>query len=127
QTLIETYQQHQARLRAEYDQLRTARTRLDARYSAMKQQRQELQALLELARSKELVVRTITGLDGLLGSGDSDLSAMAQSIYARLDKASAATELHGASLDAQIEQMMEREAIDGQLAARRQKLELPAM
>jgi phage shock protein A len=126
QTLAETYRQHQARLQAEYDKLRTARTKLEARHSAMKQQRQELQALLELARSKELVVRTIRGLDDLLGSGDSDVSAMAQSIHARLDKATAATELRAASLDEQIDQLLERDAIDSQLAQRRQKLELPA-
>jgi phage shock protein A len=126
QTLIETYQQHRTRLQAEYDQLRAARLRLEARFDAMKQQRQELQALLELARSKELVVRTIRGLDDLLGSGDSDLSALAQSIYGRLDKATAATELHATSLDAQIDALMEREALDQQLALRREKLELPA-
>jgi phage shock protein A len=126
QTLIETYRQHRARLQGEYDQLSAARLRLEARHSAMKQQRRELQALLELARSKELVVRTVRGLDDLLGSGDSDISAIAQSIYARLDKASAATELHAAGLDEQIDRMLERDAIDSQLAQRRQKLELPA-
>jgi phage shock protein A len=125
-TLLETYRQHQARLRAEYDKLRAARTRLEARHAAMKQQRHELQALLELARSKEHVVRSLRGLDDLLGSGDSDVSAMAQSIHARLDKASAATELRAASLDEQIDQLLERDAIDQQLAQRRQKLELPA-
>ena len=126
QTLIETYQQHRARLQGEYDQLRAARVRLEARLDAMKLQRQELQALLELARSKEVVVRTIRGLDDLLGSGDADLSAMAQSIYARLDKASAATELHATGLDARIDELMESDALDRQLATRRQKLELPA-
>jgi phage shock protein A len=125
-SLSETYRQHRARLQSEYEKLRTARAKLEARYSAMKQQRQELQALLELARSKELVVRTLHGLNDLLGSGDSDISALAQSIHARLDKASAATELHAASLDEQIDRLLERDAIDSQLAQRRQKLELPA-
>jgi phage shock protein A len=51
-----------------------------------------------LAKSKE-IVKTIKRLDDLTGSGDTDISRIAQSIYARLDKATAATEVRPASMN----------------------------
>jgi phage shock protein A len=90
----------------------------------MKQQREELRALLELARSKEIAVRAMRGLDDLMGSGDTDISRIAQGIYARLDKATTATEMRAASLDEQIDQVLDKSTIDGQLAERRKRLGL---
>jgi predicted ATPase with chaperone activity len=61
---------------------------------------------IELARSKEIVVKTVKSLDDLTGLGDADISRIAQSIYTRLDKATAATEIRAASLDEQIDQVL---------------------
>jgi phage shock protein A len=122
QHLIETYTQQIATQEVEYQKLLDARVKLESRLATMKQQRTELQSLLELARSKETVVKTVKSLDALMGSGDSDVSRIAQSIYARLDKASAATEVHAASLDAQIEQVLGRDLVNQQLAERKKKL-----
>jgi len=120
--LIGTYKQQIATQEAEYQKLLDARVRLDARLATMRQQRTELQSLLELAKSKEIVVKTIKNLDDLTGSGDTDISRIAQSIYARLDKATAATEMRAASLDEQIDQVLGRDQINQQLAERKKKL-----
>ncbi len=96
----------------EYQKLLNARVKLEARLATMRQQRTELQSLLELAKSKEIVVKTIKSLDDLTGCGDTDISRIAQIIYARLDKATAATELRAASLDEQIDQVLGREMIN---------------
>ena len=122
--LVETYREQLARLQAEYQKLLEAKVKLEARLATMKQQREELQALLELAKSKETAVKAMRGLDDLMGSGDTDIGRMAQSIYARLDKATTATEMQAASLDEQIDQVLDRSAIDGQLAERKKKLGL---
>jgi phage shock protein A len=90
----------------------------------MKQQREELQALLELAKSKEISVKAMKGLDDLMGSGDSDISRIAESVYARLDKASTAVEMRATNLDEQIDDVLDRKAINAQLADRRKKLGL---
>jgi len=124
QRLIQTYKEQLTRLQAEYQKLLEAKVKLEARLATMKQQREELQALLELAKSKETAVRAMRGLDDLMGSGDTDISRMAQSIYARLDKATTATEMRAASLDEQIDQVLDRSTIDGQLAERRKRLGL---
>jgi phage shock protein A len=124
QRLVETYQEQLTRLEAEYQKLLNAKVKLEARLATMKQQREELQALMELAKSKETAVKAMKGLDDLMGSGDTDIGRMAQSIYARLDKATTATEMRAASLDEQIDQVLDRSAIDGQLAERKKKLGL---
>jgi len=124
QRLVDTFKEQITRLQDEYSKLLDAKVKLEARYSMMKQQRVELQSLLELAKSKEIVVKTMNGLDDIMGSGDSDISRIAQSIYARLDKATAATELRSTSLDEQINNVLDNDKISQQLDERRKKLSL---
>lgn len=124
QRLVTTYEEQSERLQNEYQKLLDAKVKLEARLSTMKQEREELQALLELAESKEIAVKAMQGLDDLMGTGDTDIGRMAESIYTRLDKASTATEMQAADLDKQIDDVLDRSTIDGQLAARKQKLGL---
>jgi phage shock protein A len=120
--LVDTYEEQAVRLRDEYQKLLDAKVKLEARLSTMKQEREELQALLELAKSKEIAVEAMKSLDDLMGSGDTDISRIAGSIYARLDKATTAAEMRAASLDEQIDQVLERDVLDAQLAERKKKL-----
>ncbi len=122
--LIETYKEQLTRLEAEFQKLLDAKVKLEARLATMKQQREELQALMELAKSKEIAIKAMKGLDDLIGSGDSDIGRIAQSIYARLDKATTATEMQAAGLEEQIDDVLDRSAIDSQLAERRKRLGL---
>lgn len=121
--LITTYEEQLVKLEEEYQKLLTAKVKLEARHATMKQQRTELQALLELAKSKEIALDAMKSLDDIAGSGDTDIGRIAQSIYARLDKASAATEIRANSLDKQIDDLLDRDTIDQQLAERKKKLE----
>jgi len=122
QRLVETYKTQITTQEVEYQKLLDAKVKLEARLATMKQQRTELQALLELAKSKELVTKTVKSLDDLMGTGDSDISGIAQSIYQRLDKANTAAEIRSASLDEQIDRLLEKDSIQKQLEARKQKL-----
>ena len=81
-----------------------------------------MEALLELAKSKETTVKAMKSLDDLMGSGDSDIKRIAESVYARLDKASTASEMRAASLDEQMDQVLESSALKAQLAERKKKL-----
>lgn len=122
--LVETYKEQLSRQEVEYQKLLDAKVKLEARLTTMKQQRAELQALLELAKSKEIIVKTMESLDDLVGSGDSDISRLAQNIYDRLDKATAAVEIRATSLDEQIDTVLGREEIDRQLDERKKRLAL---
>jgi phage shock protein A len=120
--LIETYKTQIAKLEEEYQKLLDAKVKLEARYATMKVQRTELQSLLELAKSKEIVVKSMKGLDDIMGSGDSDIGRIAQSIYARLDKATAATEIRSGSLDEQIDRVLDSDKLNAQLEERKKRL-----
>jgi phage shock protein A len=120
--LVEAYQEQLARQDEEFKNLLSAKVKLEARLATMKAEREELTALLELAKSKETTVRAIKSLKDLTGSGDADIARIANSIRARLDKASTASEMQSASLDAQMDEVLEKSALDTQLAERKKKL-----
>lgn len=122
--LAETYKQQYDRQQSEYQKLLDAKLKLEAKLTTVKQEREEMQALLDLARSKELTAKTMTSLDNLMGSGDQDVARMAESIRARLDKASARSEMQSSRLDAQMDELLERHTLDMQLAERKKKLGL---
>ena len=123
QRLVETYQEQVERQEVEFKNLLDAKVKLEARLATMKQEREELPALLELAKSKETTVKAMKSLQDLMGSGDADISAL-PTASARLDKASPASEMRAASLDEQMDEVLERSALDAQLAERKKKLGL---
>ncbi len=122
--LVETYREQVQRQESEFRKLLDAKVKLEARLATMKQQREELQALLDLAKSKETTVKAMKSLDDLMGSGDSDIKRIADNIYNRLDKASTASEMRATSLDEQMDQVLERSVLESQLTERKKKLGL---
>ena len=122
--LNQNYDEMLARQEAEFQSLKDARLKLEAKLTTVKQEREELQALLDLARSKELTAKTIKSLDDLMESDDSDISQVAEGIRARLDKASARSEMLAGSLDAQMDQVLEKSTLEAQLAERKARLGL---
>ncbi len=122
--LVETYQEQVERQQTEFQTLLNAKVKLEARLATMRQEREELGALLELAKSKEITNEAVRNLDNLMGDGDSDISGIAESIRSRLDKATAAGEIRASSLDEQMDDVLERGMLDSQLAERRKKLGL---
>lgn len=122
--LVETYTEQLVRQETEFKKLLDAKVKLEARLQTMKQEREELQALLDLAKSKEVTVKAMKSLDDLMGSGDADIKRIANSIYERLDRASTASEMRAASLDEQMDQVLERSTLDAQLVERKKRLGL---
>jgi phage shock protein A len=124
QRLVETYAQQLEQMEREYQSLRDARLKLEAKLTTIKQEREHLEALLELAKSKEITVKAIKSLDDLAGVGDADVARIADSIRSRLDRASAESEMRAASLDKQMDEVLDRSELDAQLAARKARLGL---
>lgn len=122
--LIQNYEEMVDRQEAEFQNLKDARLKLEAKLTTVKQEREELQALLDLARSKELTAKTIKSLDDLMGTDDADVSRVAEGIRARLDKASARSEMLAESLEAQMDKVLEKSAVEAQLAERKARLGL---
>jgi phage shock protein A len=122
--LAETYRAQFERQQAEYQKLLDAKLKLEAKLTTVKQEREEMQALLDLAKSKELTAKTMQSLDNLMGSGDQDVARMAESIRARLDKAQARSEMQAQRLDVQMDELLERNTLETQLAERKKRLGL---
>jgi phage shock protein A len=122
--LTQNYEETLKRQETEFQNLQDARLKLEAKLTTVKQERDELQALLDLARSKEITVKSIKSLDALTGTGDADIARVAEGIRARLDKASAQSEMLASSLDDQMDQVLEKSTLEAQLAERKSRLGL---
>jgi len=123
-SMAETYGSQLDREQTEYKSLLDARLKLQAKLDTIKQQREEMSALMDLARAKELTNKTIKSLDDLSGTGDADVSRMAEAIRTKLDKASAQAEINASGLDQQMDDTLGRGELDAQLEERKRRLGL---
>ncbi|HET6443713.1 MAG TPA: PspA/IM30 family protein [candidate division Zixibacteria bacterium] len=122
--LQEQYHEQWVRQEREYESLLNARLKLQAKLTTIRQEERELEALLELAKSKEATVKAIKSLDDLDGIGDSDIVRLGESIRGRLDKASAHSEMYASRLDTQMDDALGKAEIDIQLEERKRRLGL---
>jgi phage shock protein A len=120
--LFETYAAQLERQESEYKALLDARLKLQAKLTTIRQQREEMAALLDLAKAKEITARTIRSLDDLAGVGDADVARMAEGIRTRLDQASARSEIAAQNLDQQMDDVLGRGELDAQLEERKRRL-----
>ncbi|HID54004.1 MAG TPA: hypothetical protein EYP41_18450 [Anaerolineae bacterium] len=122
--LQEQYHEQWVRQQREYEALKNARLKLESRLRTIRQEQKELEALLRLAESKEKTVKAIKSLDDLQGIGDADIARMGDSIRARLDKASAYSEMYADRLDNQMDDVLGKAELDLQLEERKRRLGL---
>ena len=120
----EQYHDQWVRQEREYESLKNARLKLEAKLVTIRQEQKEMEALLQLAKSKEITVKTMKSMDDLMGVGDGDIARLGESIQRRLDKASASSELYAASLDSQMDDVLGKSEIDLQLEERKRRLGL---
>jgi phage shock protein A len=124
QRTVENYDQQLAQLEREYEALRSAKLKLEAKLTTTRQEKDELQALMDLARAKEISNKAMRSLDDLAGAGDADVARVADAVRGRLDKASAESEMLASSLDKQMDDVLERGEIDAALIERKRRLGL---
>jgi phage shock protein A len=122
--LQEQYHEQWVRQEREYESLKAARLKLQAKLTTIKLEQKELEALLELAKSKEATVKAIKSLDDLVGVGDADIARLGESIRGRLDKATAYSEMYADRLDNQMDDALGKAEIDIQLEERKRRLGL---
>ncbi len=120
--LYETYESQLTRQQTEYKALLDARLKLQAKLTVIRQQREEMQALMELAKAKEITNKTIKSLDDLSGVGDADIAKVADSIRSKLDKESARAERAAKNLDQQMDDALGKGQLDSQLEERKRRL-----
>lgn len=122
--LAEEYRQQYERQKVEADKLADARMKLEARLRTIKQEREHVLGLLELAKTKEIAAKSMKSLDSLEGVGDSDIARVADSIRARLDRADAEVEMRAGRLSNQMDEVLGKDRLQSQLEERRRRLGL---
>lgn len=121
-TMAETYEQQATRQASEDQSLLNARLKLQTKLQTIRQQREEMAHLLELAKAKELTNRAIKSIDDLAGMGDQDVARIAEGIRNRLDSASARAEMAAQNLDTQMDEALGKGELDSQLEERKRRL-----
>lgn len=124
--LQEQYHAQWVQQQREYDALKDARLKLESKLKTIRQEQREMESLLKLAKSKEATVKAIKSLDDVMGMGDGDMARMGESIRARLDKASAHSEMYADRLNSQMDDALGKSEIELQLEERKRRLGLGA-
>ena len=121
----EYYEQWQSQ-QVEYQKMLDARLKLEAKLVMIREEREQLVALLELAEAKAATTKTIRSLNDLAGVGDDDIRKIGDAIRARLDREDASLENSSARLQGQIDEVLQKDTIDDQLEERKKRLGLGA-
>jgi len=121
--LTETYKDQSQHQELEFQKLLDAKLKLEAKLTEAKQERVELQAMLDLSKSKELTHKVVEGVGGITTS-EAGIDDIREQIQRRLDKATAQGEIDASRLDNQMAEVMEERTIKIQLEERKAKLGL---
>lgn len=122
--LAEEYRQQFLRQKEEADKLSDARLKLEARLRTIKNEREHVLGLLDLAKTKEIAAKSIKSLDSLDGIGDADIARVSDKIRTRIDRADAELEMRSGRLSNRMDDVLGRERLNNQLANRKQRLGL---
>jgi len=117
----EYYEQWQAQ-EQQYQRMLDMRLKLEGRLTTIKQERERLRALLELAETKKLMTKTVKSLDDLANTGDAEITSLTDQIRARLDREDARLEMATRSVSDQIEEAVGVGEVERQLDERRRRL-----
>ena len=121
--LADTYREQALHQEAEFQKLLEAKLKLEAKLTETKQERVELQAMLDLSKSKELTHTVVEGVGGITTS-EAGMDDIREEIQRRLDKATAQGEIDASKLDNQMAEVLEEHTIQVQLEDRKRKLGL---
>lgn len=121
--LADTYKSQALHQDVEFQKLMDAKLKLEAKLTEVKQERVELQAMLDLSKSKELTHKVVEGVGGVTTS-EAGIDDIREEIQRRLDKATAQGEIDASKLDRQMAEVLEERTLKVQLEERKRKLGL---
>ena len=124
QQLAQEYYEQWQQQQTEYQKMLDAKLKLEAKLTTIKQEREHLKALMELAEAKAATTKTVKSLNDLAGVGDEDIRRLGESIRARLDREDAQLEMSSTKLQDQMDDVLEKSTIDTQLEERKKRLGL---
>jgi phage shock protein A len=106
----------------QYQKMLDMRLKLEGRLTSIRQEREHLRSLIELAEAKKVTLKTVKSLDQLSNVGDEQISGLADSIRQRLDQEDARLEVATRNVSSEIDDAVRSGEIDRQLEERRKRL-----
>jgi phage shock protein A len=122
QQLAQDYYEQWQTQETQYQAMLNMRVKLESRLTSIRQQREQLRSLIELAEAKQVATKTIKSLDSLAAVGDKEVSSLADSVRARLDEEDARLEMATRNISEEIEETVRGGEIERQLEERRRRL-----
>lgn len=122
QQLAQDYYEQWHQQETQYQSMLNMRVKLEARLTSIRQQREQLRSLIELAEAKQVATKTIKSLDSLAAVGDKEVSSLADSVRARLDEEDARLDLATRNISEEIEEAVGGSEVERQLEERRRRL-----
>lgn len=123
--LAENYGEQAKAQEIEYQKLLESKLKLEAKLTEVRQERVELEAMLELAKSKELTHKVVEGVAGVT-TAEAGMGDIREAIQKRLDKATAMGEIDANKLENQMAEVLEQDLLERQLAERKMRLGMEA-
>lgn len=117
----EYYEQWQSQ-EQQYQKMLDMRLKLESKLTTVKQEREHLRALIELAEAKKVTIKTVKSLDQMANVGDDQVSGLADRIRANLDREDARLEMATQNISEQISDAVGDSEVDRQLEERRLRL-----
>jgi len=124
QELAQEYYEQWQQQEKQYQQVLTMHRQLQGKLVAIRQEREQLLALMELAEAKKVATKTIKSLDGLATTNDDQINSMADKIRMRLDQEDARLEMATRNLTDEIDSAIGNSEVDIQLEERMKRLGL---
>jgi phage shock protein A len=118
QQLSQEYYEQWQDQEKQYQKMLDMRLKLESRLTTIKQEREHLRALIELAEAKKVTTKTIKSLDDLSMTGDAEITSLTEQIRNRLDQEDARLEMTTRRLSDQIEEAVQGGEIERQLQER---------
>ena len=122
QELAQEYYEQWHSQEEQYQGMLNMRMKLEGRLTTIKQEREKMRSLLELAETKKVMTKTLKSMDKLDTSGDQEIDTLLDSIYSQIDQEDARAELASRKLSDQIEDTVGIGQVELQLEERKQRL-----
>lgn len=122
QELAQEYYEQWQTQEQQYQKMLDMRLKLESRLTTIKQEREKLRALIELAETKKVMTKTVKSLDDLASTGDAEISSLSDQIRSRLDREDARLEMASRKIADQIDEAVGASEVERQLEERRRRL-----
>jgi len=122
QQLSQEYYQQWQDQETQYNKMLDMRLKLESRLTSIKQEREHLRALIELAEAKKVTTKTIKSLDDLSNVGDAEITSLTDRIRSSLDREDARLEMATKNLSDAVDEAVRGSEVDRQLEERKRRL-----